>query len=244
MNVEKNIMALTPMRGIVAEFQRWSEKEREGLAKILKAPANDPQSLAHHFRWTASGLVEFNLTDGPTYKEVVTRTAKKLKIRGTERRSIGKLEIEIAKNVFEATWDKLTTSERKRFERELLKAAGDISGDDIKKAVSGAGLFGAIGVAQMSGFGVYVLASTSLSTITGAVGLTLPFMAYTAASRAIAVVIGPVGWIGAGIFTLLQVSGPAWKKIIPAVIYICMIRNRPIEKDLRDNRDRRRNKSA
>jgi uncharacterized protein YaaW (UPF0174 family) len=48
--------------------------------------------------------------------------------------------------------------------------------------------------AKMSGFGVYLLASTVLGSLTKALGLTLPFAVYMGMSQAIALVLGPIGW--------------------------------------------------
>lgn len=78
----------------------------------------------------------------------------------------------------------------------------------------------------MSGFGIYLLASTTLGTLTGVIGITLPFVVYTTMSSAIAVIIGPVGWIGAGLFTLWQLTSPSYKRVIPAILYICALRAR------------------
>ncbi|MBU7587572.1 MAG: hypothetical protein KAF91_32910, partial [Nostoc sp. TH1S01] len=54
--------------------------------------------------------------------------------------------------------------------------------------------------------------------------LNLPFVAYTTMSSTIAVIIGPVGWIGAGLFTAWQLTSPNYKRLIPAIIYICALR--------------------
>ena len=54
--------------------------------------------------------------------------------------------------------------------------------------ITGAGVFGALTAAQLSGFGVYLLASTALGAITSTLGLTLPFVAYTTMSSAISVI--------------------------------------------------------
>ena len=60
-----------------------------------------------------------------------------------------------------------------------------------------------------------------------ALSLTLPFVAYTAVTRAISVVLGPVGWLGAGLLTLHQLTGPNWQKTTNAIVYISMLRNAP-----------------
>jgi uncharacterized protein YaaW (UPF0174 family) len=40
------------------------------------------------------------------------------------------------------------------------------------------------------------------------------------------VIIGPVGWIGTGLLTLFTLGGREYKKLIPAIIYMSMLRNK------------------
>ncbi len=87
---------------------------------------------------------------------------------------------------------------------------------------------GAIAAAKMSGFGVYLMASTVLGGLTNALGLTLPFAVYMGMSQAITLVLGPVGWAalaGGVVWTLNQ---PNWARLILGVVYISFMRNRDV----------------
>ena len=75
-----------------------------------------------------------------------------------------------------------------------------------------ASIFGALTAARLSGFGVYLLASTSLSALTTAASLTLPFAVYTTMSSAIAVIIGPAGWGAAALYVIWKLTGPNYKR--------------------------------
>ena len=80
-------------------------------------------------------------------------------------------------------------------------------------------------VAEISGFGVYLLASTVLGSLTNVLGITLPFSVYTGMSQMIALILEPVGWTtlaGGILFTLNQ---PNWNRLTLAVVYISMLRN-------------------
>ena len=83
-----------------------------------------------------------------------------------------------------------------------------------------------LGAAQASGFGVYMAATTALGLVTHAVGVTLPFVAFTGLTSTIACIIGPVGWLGAGAWGFWQMTGPRWRRIIPAVLYIAATNKR------------------
>ena len=45
-------------------------------------------------------------------------------------------------------------------------------------------------------------------------------------SSTIAVVLGPVGWIGVGLFVLWKLTGPNYPRLIRAILYIAMLRAR------------------
>jgi uncharacterized protein YaaW (UPF0174 family) len=80
--------------------------------------------------------------------------------------------------------------------------------------------------ARMSGFGVYLMASTVLGGLTSALGLTLPFAVYMGMSQAIALVLGPVGWAalaGGVVWTLNQ---PNWDRLAFGVVYVSVMRDR------------------
>jgi hypothetical protein len=77
--------------------------------------------------------------------------------------------------------------------------------------LSGAALAGL--AAQASGFGVYLLASSTVGAITAGLGTTLPFGFYLALSSAIHIIIGPAGWIALVIAAVLQLTGPDWQRV-------------------------------
>jgi hypothetical protein len=56
-----------------------------------------------------------------------------------------------------------------------------------------------IGASQLSSFGGYLLASSTIGAVTSFVGVTLPFACYTGMSSVISVVIGCVGLLLAAI---------------------------------------------
>jgi uncharacterized membrane protein YhiD involved in acid resistance len=87
----------------------------------------------------------------------------------------------------------LTDEEKDNIYKELEKAGLD---KNQIKSLSG---LSAIGAAQLSGFGIYLLASSTLGAITSVLGLTLPFAFYTGMSSVISFVIGPVGFLVMGV---------------------------------------------
>lgn len=102
-------------------------------------------------------------------------------------------EKELYVKLFQQEFDKLTEEEKDSIYKELEKAGLDKS---QIKSLSG---ISALGAAQLSGFGVYLLASSTLGAITSVLGFTLPFAFYTGMSSVISFVIGPVGFLVMGV---------------------------------------------
>jgi uncharacterized protein YaaW (UPF0174 family) len=98
-----------------------------------------------------------------------------------------------------------------------------IKGTSLAKPVT---TFGLLGLAQVSGFGVYAASTTALGFVTHAIGITLPFASYTGMTSTLAVLIGPVGWLTAGLWGVWKITEPSWKILIPALIYIISTNSR------------------
>lgn len=105
---------------------------------------------------------------------------------------------------------------------EIVREAR-IKGVSLAKPVT---TFGLLGLAQVSGFGVYAASTTALGFVTHAIGATLPFAAYTGLTSSIAVLIGPVGWLTAGLWGAWKITEPSWKILIPAIVYIISTNSR------------------
>ncbi len=82
----------------------------------------------------------------------------------------------------------------------------------------------ALGAANALGFGLYTSATTALGFVTHAVGISLPFTAYTGLSATIAVAIGPPGWLVAGLYAFWKLTSADWKALTPAIIYLIQAR--------------------
>jgi hypothetical protein len=125
-------------------------------------------------------------------------------------------------------FDKILSDTRKRLTKdqwnEILSAAESVArqhGKTLARETTG---FGLLAAAQMSGFGVYMLGSTLLGAINGALGLGLGFGAFTGLSSAISAIIGPIGWGVLGLFAAFKLAAPNYKKILPVVITVVMYR--------------------
>ena len=145
---------------------------------------------------------------------------------------------EIAKSL-----DEHLTSEEKEQLLKVLKEKGLVSKEisslqgralleTILTAGSGAGVLLGLGSA---GFGVYLALTKTIHLIfTQLLGITLPFVVYTGATRALALLLGPVGWIILAILTAIPFIKHSRKKktALLATVFVPTIYLAYIEKQL------------
>lgn len=128
-----------------------------------------------------------------SYKEFLEKIAEKNNEKLEFSKNIVSFEESLYIRLYAKEFAKLTAEEKEQIFKELEKAGLD------KNQIASLSGIAAIGAAQLSGFGIYVLASSTLGAITSMLGLTLPFAIYTGMSSLISFVIGPIGFLVMGI---------------------------------------------
>lgn len=166
--------------------------QKAPIVKILGLKSNDNQSIIDKLSkiiLPASGFLQTPLT----YNQFVEKIASKNDEKIDFSLGIANAEKELYLKLFQQEFEKLTDDEKDNIYKELERAGLD---KNQIKSLSG---ITAIGAAQLSGFGVYLLASSTLGAITSVLGITLPFAFYTGMSSVISFVIGPVGFLVMGV---------------------------------------------
>jgi uncharacterized protein YaaW (UPF0174 family) len=199
-------------------------EERRSLAKLLDWSDNSPKGIAQGFWWNCQSIFGYLGLREPEYKRIVMQCLEALKIAVPSDADVAALEASLVQKVIATAWEQMTSEQRREFETKVQEAAA-LEGFDVAK-LKALGPIGLLTVGQLSGFGIYLFASTALSTVVGAAGITLPFAAYTFMSSAIATLFGPVGWVGAGLFAIWKLTGPNYKKLVPAILYVSILRNK------------------
>lgn len=140
-----------------------------------------------------SGLLQKQLTYNEVLDNLIKR--KSLKIDTTE--SIQQKEEKILLYKFKKFVDNLNPEEKKRFEDEIQKYTKE-NGINQDQAFS-VGAISTLTIANLSGFGLYLMASTVVGGLTSILGITLPFVFYTSMSSVLSIITGPIGWtVGLG----------------------------------------------
>lgn len=128
-----------------------------------------------------------------TYRQFIEKLASRNSENINFSEGVTNAEKELYLKLFQNEFEQLSAEEKEKIYAELEKAGMD------RSQLASLGGVSALGAAQLSGFGIYLLASSTVGAITSVLGLTLPFAFYTTMSSAISFVIGPVGFLVMGV---------------------------------------------
>jgi uncharacterized protein YaaW (UPF0174 family) len=209
-------------------LEHANDQEISVFGKILKDSSCNKKNVIDLIRCAGSHSVASlfrRLQDGPTYipfREVLDDVGNAVGVTNPEKLKDIQLESVIVEKSFERTLEKMSEEDRKNLESGLAELAAK-HGRSYKGLTSATA---SVAIAQASGFGIYLMASTLVGAVTNLVGITLPFIFFTTMSKTIALCIGPLGWGFLGLYGIHRLGSPNYKKTIPAIIMISMIRYR------------------
>jgi Uncharacterized protein conserved in bacteria len=215
------------MREFYKIVQSATKEQRKNLAELTGSAFGDaPDTLCGHVRYLRAGSIG-QLFWKDSWKQVVTDVADhigidwKSTLSGRRWHDLETQEIEAAvvTKLFQNMLEQLSPEQRQKLVMEMRRGNDDPRLESL--LLSG----GVMTVAKMSGFGVYLLASTVLGGLTNALGITLPFAIYLGMSQTIALILGPVGWAALAGGILFTLNQPNWNRLTLAVVYVSMLRH-------------------
>jgi hypothetical protein len=155
-----------------------------------------------------------------SYEYLLREACKTMKIDGSNIEPILTLEVYLIEDLFVKATAQMTAQQRHSFLTTQIQL-DDFATVFPETRVSGpATTLAALAIAQGSGFGVYLGATTALGFLSHAVGVTLPFAIYTGMTSTIAFLVGPFGFLGAGAWLGFQILGPEWPRILRGVLHL------------------------
>ncbi|WP_323012585.1 DUF3944 domain-containing protein [Castellaniella sp.] len=157
---------------------------------------------------------------GVLYREVLTDVCDKMGAKYKKNNEVIMIENNLMTKIIEDSLGKMTEPERAEFAK--------IIGIDNVLSLSAAGLTAAIqALFRMGGFASYRLTLVIANAISRSiVGHGLSLAGNAALVRAASILTGPVGWALAGLWTVVDLAGPADRVTIPAVINVALLRKR------------------
>jgi uncharacterized protein YaaW (UPF0174 family) len=166
-----------------------------------------------------------------SYEYLVREVCNKLNIRGASVEPIPMLEVYLIEDLFVKAATQMNAQQRHAFLTTQVQL-DDFASVFPQTRVSGpATTLAALAVAQGSGFGIYLGATTALGLLSHAVGVTLPFAIYAGMTSTIAFLIGPFGFLGAGTWLGFQILGPEWPRIVRGVLHLIAMKAKYANKD-------------
>ena len=157
---------------------------------------------------------------GVLYKEVLTDVCDKLDVNYNSNSSVERIEDNLLMKILEDALEKMSQAE--------LKELGQAIGLDKTSALTGqslAGIFQA--VFRAGGFKSYQLTLIIVNAVMKVlIGRGLSLAGNALLVRTMAVLTGPIGWIITGIWTAIDIAGPAYRVTIPAVIQVAYLRKK------------------
>lgn len=157
---------------------------------------------------------------GVKYKEILMDVCDKMKVNYNKDSSVERIEGNLLMKVLIDALEKMSPEELK----ELAEATGVKNTSGITAEIM-VGVFQAI--FRAGGFKSYQLTVIVVNAVLKAlIGRGLSFAGNVALTRIMAILTGPIGWVITGLWTVIDIAGPAYRVTIPAVIQVAALRQK------------------
>ena len=159
-----------------------------------------------------------------SYNDIINLVAKNFKL---ERKNNSDAELErlIVDTQSKEMFKKMDKKDLKIFEDAIKLDVEEKFGKKNLDIVLTSGGFVA---ANLGGFSTYIMATSFLGGLTSTLGITLPFAFYTTLTTSISILTGPVGLTLLGLWGVRKITKPNINTSILLVLSICLIRDRLI----------------
>lgn len=221
-----------PFEGFDPPLETWSHDELSGLIELWQVretaldrgePIRSVKGALEHFSCNAAGLLFTK--SAISYPEILRGALSALDLKSRSR-AVEEMENVVIEHLWKKTIAHLDKEELAKLQREIQKSTTS----ENASAKIGADISTALFAAQMSGFGIYLAATTIAGTLTSLIGTTLPFAFYTSMTSTISLAIGPLGFLGAGLVVLVGASGKNWDKLLPFILYCRALRENKLQR--------------
>ena len=183
-----------------------------------------PQISNELLKYGSNTLATFWHNEPDSYETVLRRVCKQMDVRTMEQDSVAKMEHNLLTTLCQDTLNKM--SER---ELRLLANENGIPDKTLTRQALTAALLMAIRTSRA------VLTRIAARVIQYIVEIITIRGVATAgietATRAVGGVLGPIGWIALGAWTVYDISSPAYRVCVPAVLQVAYMRLNRFEKE-------------
>ena len=189
----------------------------------------DAQKIADYLRKMGSNDIAslFRNGEGVKYEEIVCDVGEKLKVRGVSKdKSVEINEELIIQHLFSDALKKMSDEERSALMRSM-----NLSEKDQGAILAGTLMASQVMLNQFGGFAVYRMSVILANMLARSLmGNGLNFAANAALVRGVGAFMGPIGWIASGAWLAVEIAGPAFRKTVPAIVHIAMLRQNVLKR--------------
>jgi uncharacterized protein YaaW (UPF0174 family) len=156
---------------------------------------------------------------GPSYHEVACDVADKVDANYNKDQPVEEIEMAIVMKLMSDSWAKMSDNEKLEFAKEtgLGYRIGSIPTSFPFIALQTA--------IRASGFVAYKIAVIVANAVARAIlGRGLTLVANATLTRTLSIFAGPIGWVITGLWTAIDIAGPAYRVTIPCVVHVAMLR--------------------
>ena len=158
--------------------------------------------------------------EGVPYKEVLIDVCDKMKVNYNKDSKVETIEGNLLMKILTDVIEKMNPEELK----ELAEATGIKNINGITPQIM-TGAFQA--VFRAGGFKSYQITVIVANAIVKAlIRRGLPPIVNQTLTKAMSIITGPIGWVITGVWTAIDIAGPAYRVTIPAVIQVAVLRQK------------------
>ncbi len=166
----------------------------------------------------SNSFASFIKGEGVLYKEILCDVCDKLKVNYNKKTETTLIEQNMLSKILERSLEEMDDEEVKEMCDELsIENTGNLN----RQALSAA----ALTLFKMGGFKSYQLAVIVADAVAKTIlGRGLSLAGNQVLTRTLSFLTGPVGWIITGVWTAIDIAGPAYRVTIPACIVVATLR--------------------
>ena len=203
---------------------RWTEKLTTVEAYKAHYPLGNHRAYADEI---AAEIQRFGSYDfmnlfrdgkGVTYKEIVCDVSDKFSVKYDKEWGVEAIEDVLLLKILSEAYEKMTPEERE----ELLAGLGEDTSKGVPAQLPIAALMVLIRATGFAGYRIAVIIANAIAK--AILGRGLPLAGNALLTRILGIAAGPIGWVATGIWTAIDVMGPAYRITIPAVLQVAMLR--------------------
>lgn len=154
---------------------------------------------------------------GVLYKEILCDVCDKIKVNYNKNADTELIEMNLLMKILTDSMEKMSPDELREIVEELNLKTTTFTKEQVTVALQIA--------IKMGGFASYKIALIVANAVAKFLfGRGLSFAANATLARTMSIFAGPIGWVITGLWTAIDIAGPAYRITIPTIIQVAFLR--------------------